>query len=164
MRKISHRHSTLPLICVKFLKGIIDSLNAWKWSYSLTLRYNTSHRHWLSILRSALRYTTTPLDKRKFSIFFIITEELLPAITGWRHLLKCAFWEIYEWRSTKDVRVYSSWIFQYTSREVCALNTSGFYGVMITYSRLGYFRIFSFSRSARCGLRSVTMVNSDPYR
>ena len=58
---------------------------------------------------------------------------LLPSITGRWNLLKCAFWEIHEWQSAKDIRVYLSWIFQYTSREVCALNISGFYGVMITY-------------------------------
>ena len=43
----------------------------------------------------------------------------------------------------------------YQSREVCALNTSAFQRVMITYSRLEHLRIFSFSRGAhrrRCPL------------
>ena len=51
-------------------------------------------------------------NKRKFSIFSIIMDELLPSITCRRHLLKRAFWEIYKWHRTKpDIRVYSSWIF-----------------------------------------------------
>ena len=37
----------------------------------------------------------------KFSIFFIITDKLLPSITGPWNLLKYAFWEIYEWHSKR---------------------------------------------------------------
>ena len=170
-RKVSHRHSVaFPLTCLKFRKGIIDyfvkTRNSWR-LILLDLRYNISHKdtectsqkprssgricvtHRFAIKPPSSSNIKNGFQSLQFLIVFIITDKLLPPITGRWNLLKCAFWEIYEWHSTKDIRVYSSWIFQYTSCKVCALNTSWFKGVLITYSRLEHLRIRSFLCSER---------------
>ena len=101
---VTHRHSVAFLLtCLKFRKGIIDyffkTRNSWRFILP-DLRYNISHKDNECISqkprscgricvthRFAIKPPTTSNIKNgfqsfKFSIFFIITDKLLPPITG----------------------------------------------------------------------------------